>query len=402
MAAHAPAPPSPGAAPLARLDSVDALRGLVMVLMALDHARDFFHFGATHGHDPLNLAHTTPALFFTRWITHYCAPTFIFLAGLGAFLSGTRGKSRGELSRFLVTRGLWLVFLEVTYVQWLGWTFAFNLHTHFALVIWAIGWSMIALAALVHLPVGTVTAIGLILIVGHNAFDGIKSASLGAWAPLWQILHEGGAVSIGKTGHTLAAGYPLVPWMGVMAVGYGLGPVLLRPALPRRTLLLRLGLALTAAFVVLRFTNLYGNPRPWSAQPDALPTLYSFLNCHKYPPSLCYLLMTLGPALVLLGLLDRGTPRWMQPLLIFGRVPMFFYLLHIPLLHALAVVVAQLTWGRADWLYGTAPARPPADAGFGLMGVYFAWLVALGLLYVACRWFAAVKRRHGSAWLSYL
>ncbi len=397
MAAPALASPAATALPGPRLDAVDVLRGLVMALMALDHARDFFHFGATHGHDPLDFAHTTPALFFTRWITHYCAPTFIFLAGLGAFLSGTRGKSRRDLSRFLVTRGLWLVFLEVTYVQWLGWTLAFDLHTHFALVIWAIGWSMIVLAALVHLPVGAVTALGLALIVGHNAFDGIKSASLGAWAPLWQILHEGGAVSLGNSGHTLAAGYPLIPWIGVMAVGYGCGPVLLRAALPRRTFLLRLGLALTAAFVVLRFTNLYGNPRPWSVQPNALTTLYSFLHCHKYPPSLCYLLMTLGPALVLLGLLDLGTPRWMQPLLIFGRVPMFFYLLHIPLLHALAVVVARLTWGRADWLYGSTPARPPADAGFSLIGVYFAWLVALGLLYVACRWFAAVKRRQRSA-----
>lgn len=277
---------------------------------------------------------------------------------------------------------------------------AFDLHTHFALVIWAIGWSMIVLAALVHLPVSSVTALGLALIVGHNAFDGIMSLPR----------RVGPAVANSSRRRRC---FPRQFWPHARSrlppdpVDWRHGRRLrLRPrAASCRSaahLLLRLGLALTAAFVVLRFTNLYGDPRPWSVQPNALTTLYSFLHCHKYPPSLCYLLMTLGPALVLLGLLDRGTPRWMQPLFIFGRVPMFFYLLHIPLLHALAIVVAQLTWGRASWLYGTTPARPPADAGFGLIGVYFAWLVALGLLYVACRWFAAVERRQRSAWLSYL
>lgn len=400
MAASPLSPPT-SSPPSARLDSIDALRGLVMVLMALDHTRDFFHFGATHGQDPLDLRHTTPALFFTRWITHYCAPTFIFLAGLGAYLSGTRGRSRRDLLRFLFTRGLWLVFLEITVVQWLGWTFAFDLHTHFAIVIWAIGWSMIALSALVHLPVAAVTAFGLTLILGHNAFDGIKSSSLGAFGPLWQIFHEGGAVRLGG-GHTLGAGYPLVPWIGVMAVGYGFGHLLLRTALPRRALLLRLGFAVTAAFVVLRFTNLYGNPRPWSAQPTALHTLFSFLDCHKYPPSLCYLLMTLGPALIILGLLDRGTPGWLKPLVVFGRVPMFFYLLHLPLLHGMAVVAARFQNGRADWLYGVTPARPPDGAGFGLLGTYTAWLIGVVLLFFACRWFADIKRRRRDAWLSYL
>jgi uncharacterized membrane protein len=287
-------------------------------------------------------------------------------------------------------------------VQWLGWTFAFNFHLHFALVIWAIGWSMITLAALVHLPRAALAAFGLTLIAAHNAIDGLKATALGTWAPLWKILHEGGSVSIGTSGHTLAAGYPLIPWIGVMATGYAFGPVLLTSSATRAKQLILAGIALTTAFVVLRFTNLYGNPSPWSVQPNALQTLYSFLNCHKYPPSLCYLLMTLGPALVLLGLLDRGIPNWLQPVLIFGRVPMFFYLLHIPLLHALAILVAKIQWGRADWLYGTAPARPPGGAGFGLVGVYAAWLVALVLLYVACRWFAALKRRHRSAWLSYI
>lgn len=394
-------PSPPVAAPAPRWDSIDALRGLVMVLMALDHTRDFFHAGAIHGQDPLDLRHTTPALFFTRWITHFCAPTFIFLAGLGAFLSGTRGQSRRALSWFLFTRGLWLVFLELTYVQWLGWTFAFDLHTHFALVLWAIGWSMIALAALVHLPVAAIAVFGLVLIVAHNAFDGVKSASLGALAPLWTVLHEGGPVALGG-GHTLAAAYPLVPWIGVMAAGYACGRLLLHATVPRRTVLLRLGLALTVAFVVLRLANLYGDTHPWSAQPTALPTLFSFLHCHKYPPSLCYLLMTLGPALIFLGLIDRGPPAWMKPLLVFGRVPLFFYLLHLPLLHGLAVLAARLTWGRADWLYSAHPAPPPATAGFDLPGVYLAWLVGVTLLFFACRWFAEVKRHRRDTWLSYL
>ncbi len=391
----------PSPAPGARLDSVDALRGLVMVLMALDHARDFFHFGALHGIDPLDLNRTTAAIFFTRWITHYCAPTFIFLAGAGAFLYGARGRSTRALSWFLFTRGLWLVLLEVTYVQWAGWTFAINPHVHFALVLWAIGWSMIALAALVHLPLRVVTVFGLVMIATHNACDGIKSAAWGAWAPLWQVLHEGGNVDLGH-GHTLGAGYPLIPWVGVMAAGYGFGSLLLTEPAGRRRWMLRLGLTVTAGFVLLRFSNLYGDPRPWSSHGDATRTLFAFLDCGKYPPSLSYLLMTLGPALLLLAWWDRSIPRWTKPLVVFGHVPMFFYLLHLPLLHGLAILAHGLKSGRADWLYGTAPATPPDNAGFGLAGVYLAWLSAVLLLYPLCRWFAGVKRRRRDAWLSYL
>ena len=190
-------------------------------------------------------------------------------------------------------------------------------------MIWAIGESMIALAAPVHFPVAAVAAFGLVLIASHNAFDGIKASALGAWGPLWRVLHEGGSIDLGA-GHKLAAGYPLIPWVGVMAAGYGFGHLLLHTVLPRRTLLLRLGFTLTAAFVALRFSNLYGDTHPWSVQATPLQTLYSFLHCVKYPPSLCYLLMTLGPALIGLGLLDRGTPGWLKPGLHFGRVPLFF------------------------------------------------------------------------------
>ena len=397
------APPAPQiptpAAP--RLDSIDALRGLVMVLMALDHTRDFFHFGAIHGHDPLDFQQTTPALFFTRWITHFCAPTFIFLAGMGAYLTGTRGRSRRELSWFLLTRGLWLILLEITFVQWAGWRFGINGDFHQANVIWAIGWSMLALAALVHLPVAAVTTFGIVMITTHNAFDGIKTSTLGAWGPLWTVLHEGGTVDLGG-GHKLAVGYPLIPWIGVIAAGYGCAHGLMRTPISRRAWLLRLGVALTAAFVALRLSNLYGDARLWSVQSTLLATLYSFLHCVKYPPSLGYLLMTLGPALIVLGLLDRRTPGWMRPLLNFGRVPMFFYLLHLPLVHGLAVLSASWRWGRADWLYGATPADPPADAGFGLFGTYLAWSVCSVLLFFACRWFANLKRRRRDAWLNYL
>lgn len=404
-----PAPPtspvtfaaSPPAAATERLESVDTLRGLVMVLMALDHARDFFHFGAIHGLDPLDPNQTTVALYFTRWITHFCAPVFLLLAGVGAFLAQARGRPKRALSWFLVTRGAWLIVLEMTFVQWAGWTFAVNLHVHFALVLWAIGWSMICLAALVHLPTAAVTTFGLVLIAGHNLLDHLQPAAFGAWAPLWQILHTGGVVPLGH-GHVIGAGYPLVPWIGVMAAGYGLGAWLLQAPDQRRRRLWRLGAILTAAFFVLRGSNLYGDPRPWSVGAGAVPSLYSFFNCHKYPPSLCYLLMTLGPALLLLAWWDRRPPAWTRPLLVFGRVPMFFYLLHLPLLHGLAIVAAYWRWGHAGWLYGLTPTPPPADAGFGLAGVYLGWSAGVLLLFPLCRWFADLKRRRRDAWLSYL
>ena len=386
-----------------RLDAVDLLRGLVMVVMALDHTRDFFHSGIFQRIDPLDLKTTTIALFLTRWITHFCAPVFIFLAGTGAFLSGTRGKSKRDLSWFLVTRGAWLIVLELTFIRWAGWTFSFDLHMSGAAVIWAIGWAMIVLAALVHLPLWATTAIGLAMIVGHNAFDGVKPESWGPLGWLWRVLHVRGRIEFAP-GYFLGIQYPLIPWIGVMAAGYGFGWILRRDRAARRTFALRLGIALTLAFVVLRFTNLYGDARPWSSQANPAFTVLSFLDCVKYPPSLCYLLMTLGPALIVLALLDRETSPALKPLLVFGRVPMFYYLLHLPLLHGLAVAVESIRFGSAPWLFGnvfrpTSP--PPPDAGSSLIGVYVAWFVALLLLYPVCRWFANLKQRRRDAWLSY-
>lgn len=390
----------PTGAPSGRLDSVDTLRGFVMALMALDHARDFFHRGALHGMDPLDPATTTPALFLTRWITHLCAPVFVLLAGAGVYLSAARGKPKADLSRFLLKRGAWLILLEMTFVQWAGWAWRVDLKVHFALVLWAIGWSMIGLAALIHLPLRAVAAIGAALCLTHNAFDGVKAADLGALGPFWQVLHEGGEVTLGG-GHRLLAGYPLVPWVGVMAIGYAMGAWLLQGPTKRRRRLVFAGTGMITAFIALRAAGLYGDPHPWKPGVVTLESAYLFLSCAKYPPSLCYLLMTLGPALLLLAWWDVRRPAWTAPLATFGRVPMFFYLLHLPLLHSLSLVMALTTRGQADWLFGF-PGRPaPQDVGTGLTGVHLAWLGTLTLLLPACRWFEQLKRGRRDTRLAY-
>ena len=372
-----------------------------MVVMALDHTRDYFHFGAIHGADPLDFATTTPAIFLTRWVTNFCAPVFSFLAGVGVFISASKGRPKGELSQFLVTRGLWLILLELTVVTWFGWNFAIDLKATFLGTLWALGTAMIFLAALIHLPLRAVAAVALTLIVGHNALDGVKPESWGAFAPLWMVLHTGGTFVVSPR-LSIWAFYPLVPWLGVMAAGYVFGSLLAGDPAVRRRRVIRLGLALIAAFLVLRLSNFYGDPLAWKTQSTPLFTVLSVLNCQKYPPSLCYLLMTLGPALLLLAWFERGTPAWMRPLLVFGRVPMFFYLLHIPLIHAAAWVVERLRLGHAEWLIITSvPVPAPPEAGFGLPVVYLAWGVLVLSLYPACRWFADLKRRRRDVWLSY-
>jgi len=379
-------PQAPAVRP--RMESLDVLRGLVMVLMALDHTRDFFSNESSF--DPLDLTRTYPALFLTRWVTHFCAPVFIFLAGAGAFLSLGRGKTTRSLSWFLLTRGLWCVVLELTVIRCLGWAFNFDYVYIPAGVFWAIGWSMIVLAGLVHLPVPAVAAFGVVMVAVHDAFDGVAASN---W--LWTILHTGGPIALGG-GREFSIWYPLVPWPGVMAAGYGFGALLDR----RRTVLLT-GVAVTALFVVLRAINLYGDPHPWAPQQGALFTLFAFVSCNKYPPSLLYLLMTLGPALIVLALLDRGTPRWTRPILVFGRVPLFYYLLHIPLIHALALIAESLRHHDTSWLFGVGIPRP-AGAGFGLPIVYLVWAAVVVSLSPACRWFAELKRRRRDPWLSYL
>ncbi|MBC7931229.1 MAG: DUF1624 domain-containing protein [Rubrivivax sp.] len=395
-------------APRARLHSVDLVRGLVMVIMALDHMRDFFHVSKSL--DPTDPATTNTALFFTRWITHYCAPTFVFLAGTGALLSTARGKTKPELARFLVTRGLWLIILELTLVRF-GWFFNFDYHLMFMQVIWAIGWSMIVLGGLVFLPVRIIAAIGLLMIFAHNAFDGRQAQSFDQLRWLWVILHEQNVISPAPGVFAFIA-YPLIPWIGVMAAGYAFGEVLRLERERRRKILFRLGASCVVLFVALRALSLYGDPNPWAAQDrGAWFTFLSFLNTSKYPPSLLFLLMTLGPSIIALALFDREPVRppglLARPFIVFGRVPMFYYLLHVPLIHIVAVVFAYVKHGRAEWLFLNwpppgAPQIEPPGYGYSLWVVYAVWIGVVALLYPLCRWFAGVKARRRDAWLSYL
>ena len=358
-----------------------------MVVMALDHVRD--HLSNAH-FDPADLAQTTPALFCTRWITHFCAPVFVFLAGTSAFLARTRGKTTAELARFLLARGVWLVVLELTIVR-LAWFFDLDYSRFVLQVIWAIGMSMVALSALVFLPIAAVAAFGVVMIAGHNLLDGVEPARLGTLGWLWYVLH---------VPHPPVF-YPLVPWIGVMAAGYGLGPLLRFESARRRRVLALLGSALTIAFVVLRALNGYGDPGPWSVQASGPFTVLSFLNVTKYPPSLLFLLMTLGPAITLLPLLERCSGPGARFFVVYGRVPLFYYVLHLYLIHALAVGVAYLA-GYDLRAFFTIFALFPKEYGFGLPVVYLAWLAVVATLYLPCRWFAGVKQRRHDVWLSYL
>jgi uncharacterized membrane protein len=384
-----------------RIESVDVVRGIIMILMALDHVRDFFGSLAV---SPTNLATTTPALFLTRWITHICAPVFFLLSGTGAYLA-LRRRSRNELSRFLLTRGLWLIVLELLVVRFV---MQFNVDYRLTVltVIWALGWAMIVLSALVYLPTRAVVALGVVLIAAHNLLDPIAATAFGPFAPLWLVLHVPGVILPGPD-HVVFAAYPLIPWIGVTAVGYGLGAIYRWDADRRRSFLLRLGLGLIAAFVVLRAINVYGDPAPWSLQRSPLFTALSFLNASKYPPSLLFLLMTLGPAMLLLRAVDSRTPRFLSPALLIGKVPLFYYLTHLGLIHLLAVVVCYIRYGEAHWMFesptlGQYPITQPSGWPSGLPVVYMIWVGVVLALYPLCRWFAGVKQRRTDAWLSYL
>ena len=385
-----------------RLDSIDVLRGLVMVIMAIDHTRDFLSHDLMYFH-AVDLTKTHGALFLTRWITHFCASVFCFLAGTGAFLSFRRGKTKGELAQFLLTRGLWLVLLEITIVQF-GWMFHFELPNGGG-VIWALGWSMVALAALIYLPLWAIATFGLVMIAGHNLLDPITPEAFGSFSWLWKVLHVPGPIRLGPHWEFFTA-YPLVPWIGVMAAGYAFGAIVKLDPPQRRKWLLWLGLGLTAAFVLIRGANVYGDPDPWSVQRSSLFTVLSFINCHKYPPSLLYLLMTLGPALMFLRITDRDLGKYWRPFIVFGRVPLFYYLLHLYLIHAIALLISYARHGGpAGLFYGPVDdfaSKYPADYGFGLVGIYSVWLLVILLLYPLCRWWAELKQRRRDVWLSYL
>jgi uncharacterized membrane protein len=397
-----------------RVNSVDLLRGIVMVIMLLDHTRDFVHTDGLR-FDAADITRTWPALFLTRWITHFCAPIFVFLAGTGTYLQLLRGKPKKELSRFLVTRGLWLIVLEFTLVR-LGvfFTLDYGSLLGFMQVIWVIGFSMIVLAGLIHLPLRTVAWIGIGMIVAHNLLDGVRvdgwrgpgTPTPGFVASLWMILHQGGLFfPFGFPGPGVLALYPLIPWIGVMAAGYTFGALYELEPERRRSWLIRNGAALTLAFIVLRAINLYGDPERWAVQSSPVMTILSFLDTTKYPPSLLFLLMTLGPAFIFLGYFDDTVQRGLaRPFITFGRVPMFFYLLQWPVAHGSALIASMVLDKPYAHLVGSPlGGSPPApDAGFDLATVYLFWALGTLLLYPLCRWYANLKAQRRYAWLSYL
>ncbi len=384
-----------------------------MVIMVLDHTRDFAFAGTLH-FSPTDLTHTTPAIFFTRWITHFCAPVFVFLAGTGAYLQRARGKSRSELAWYLVTRGLWLVVLEFTVVKF-GFTFAVD--THFlgaAQVIWVIGISMMLLGALIWLPLPAIAAFGIGMIALHNLLDRFPVYQWnGPGSPLptfaqavWALAHaQFQPLPLGHPFPVVLAAYAVIPWVGVMAAGYAFGYVYVLPADRRRRLLVTWGSSASLGFVALRLLNAYGDPSPWSRQSSTTYTVLSFLNTTKYPPSLQYLLMTLGPALLLLAWFETLPKSPITaPVITFGRVPLFFYLLQWPLAHALTLALAVASHHPTGYLIWHFPLQPPAPgAGFRLRTTYLIRLATIALLYPVSRWYAGVKQRHRD-WrlLSYL
>jgi uncharacterized membrane protein len=380
-----------------RVESVDIVRGVIMILMALDHVRDFF---GVPGVSPTNLAQTSVALFFTRWVTHFCAPVFFLLLGTGASLALGR-KSKRELSRFLFTRGLWLIFLELVLFRCFGVQFNVDYRLTMLDVLWALGWAMIVLSALVWLRVSVVTALGVVMIATHNLLDSVRSGN-----PLWTILHSLNFI-LETPRHSIFIAYPLIPWVGVTAAGYGLGQVYGWAPERRKAFLVRLGIGLTAGFFLLRGINLYGDPIRWSVQKSAAFTVLSFLNTNKYPPSLLYLLMTLGPAIVFLWAVDGRTPRFLRPALVVGKVPMFYYLVHMPVIHLLAIVFCFARYGAVHWMFESPsvdkyPITPPPGWGVSLLAIYLIWASVVIALYPLCRWFAGIKQRRSDAWLSYI
>jgi uncharacterized membrane protein len=389
-----------------RIESIDLLRGIVMIIMALDHTRDYFARSA-YLFDPTDLHQTTVALFFTRWITHYCAPIFMLLAGVAAYLYGIK-NGRKALSYFLLTRGIWLILVEM-FIVTLGWTFNPHFTIYILQVIWAFGISMIVLSGLVSGGArnGWLLAIAGILIAGHDLLDGFHVGGNGGVAFAWAFLHEQRLFLFGHI--VVFMGYPILPWIGLIILGYCLGRLYSPEVDPqrRKKMLWRLGWGAIGLFILIRAIDGYGDPAPWSTQPRAIFTVLSFFNVSKYPPSLLYILMTIGPALLFLSVAEKPLNTVTRPIAVFGRVPMFFYLVHIYLLHGLAVIGAMLSGHAASdmtvmttWVTGNTRLQ---GYGFSLGVVYAVWVGVIVLLYPVCKWFDGYKRKHVAQrrWLSY-
>jgi uncharacterized membrane protein len=390
-----------------RVPAIDAVRGAVMILMALDHVRDFIHRGAM-SYSPTDLTQTTPLVFFTRWVTHVCAPTFMLLAGVGAFLWWHGKRTKGQLSAFLFTRGLWLVVLELTLMR-LACYFDVSLkYPILLLVLWALGVSMIVLAFLIWLPIRALAVLSIAVITLHNLLDGVNAAQFGPAAWAWQLLHQPGGFPL--AGVTVIVGYPLVPWVAVMALGFCLGPLFLRDRAVRRRYLTGIGAAAILAFVLIRTLNVYGDPQPWTVQSSPTYTVLSFLNTTKYPPSLAFLLMALGPSFLALAWFDRPGLKPSNPLVVFGRVPLLYFVAHFYAARAAAVILALGRYGTGALAFlfqpvpsmGGPPELFPAQFGYDLWVVYLVWALIVLALYPACRWFAAIKAKRHDWWLSYL
>jgi uncharacterized membrane protein len=379
-----------------RIESVDMLRGGIMIIMALDHVRDYVYYPV----DPVNMQTTFPALFFTRWITHFCAPLFMFLAGTGAFLSLGRGRSKRDLAWFLFSRGVFLLLAEYFIMQ-LAWNFSFHWLPIEFITLSALGTAMIVLSGLIFVPRSLMIGGSAAMVLFHNAFDGYHAASWGHWYWVWALLHEQAFIN-GKHGLVLLTGYPIIPWVGVMALGYAFGSVFKMEASKRNRTLYSLGGSLTLGFFVLRFANLYGDPLPWHVYPTTSQTVMAFFNCQKYPPSLLYLLMTIGPGIAVLPLLEGLKNKVGQWVIVFGRVPMFYYVLHVFVVHAVAVGLALAAHKPVPWTPLWFFATIPANFGFSLWVIYLLWIAIIVALYPVCRWYADLKKRRKDWWLGYL
>lgn len=383
-----------------RIESIDLLRGWVMIIMALDHIRDYFH-EAAFLYDPTDLSQTTPELFLTRFITHFCAPVFMFLSGTSAFLVGER-KGKKSLSRFLLTRGLWLVFLEFTIINF-GWYFNF-LPSIDLVVIWALGVSMIFLSAMIWLPLPAIVAIGLAMVFGHNLLDPIRVEGQGVDSLVWSILHQANFFNYQPP---IFVAYPLIPWIGVMGLGYATGVFFSRDYAPekRKKKLLWIGIIAIILFIAIRFINVYGDPIPWKEQKNGVYTFLSFINVFKYPPSLLYLLITLGPALVFLAVSEKAHGWLSEKVKVIGRVPMFYYIVHLYLIHLGAMIATVFDNKQpADMILDTFVVFDPKLQGYGfpLSITYAIWVLLVVILYFLCRWYDRYKRTHTHWWLSYL
>ncbi len=386
-----------------RIQSIDLLRGLVMVIMALDHCRDFLHFDSINGNDPLDFETTTTGLFLTRWITHFCAPIFVFLAGTSIFFVSKR-RSLKAVSGFLITRGLWLIILEVTIIYY-GWVGNFNFSFAGLFVIWALGCGMLFMAGLVHLPKNILLGLGILLVFGHNLldrFDGQVTENLGGF--LWSVLHVPHVFQFDSS-HNLFIGYPLMPWIGIMILGYLFGQLYNADVTvaKRRKTLIQLGLGSIGLFILLRSCNFYGDAHFWQTQSTGIFSILSFVDTTKYPPSLLYALMTIGPAFLFLAYSETWKNKFLDAITVFGRVPFFYYILHIYLIHAVALAVFLASGYSLSNLDPTAIFGGfPKGFGVPLWAVYIIWATVVATLYFPCRWYNNYKSSKGHWWLSYV